>query len=49
MTIAAERYLAVCKPFKHNGFTKQKVIGIFVLMYAMGIPCTSLAGFGVIL
>ena len=48
VTIAAERYLAVCQPFKHSGFTKRKVVGIFIFMYVMGIPCTSLAGLGVI-
>ena len=41
VTIATERYLAVCKPFKHNGFTKQKVFCVFILMYMIGIPCTS--------
>ena len=48
VTIAAERYLAVCKPFKHSGFTKQRAYYIFILVYLMGIPCTSLAAFQVI-
>ena len=49
VTIAVERYLAVCQPFKHSGFTKQKVIGIFILMYTVGIPCVFLAAFDVII
>ena len=49
VTIAAERYLAVCQPFKHSGFTKRKAVCIFILVYLMGIPCTSLAAFQVII
>ena len=48
VTIAVERYLAVCQPFKHSSFTKQKVIGAFIFMYAIGIPCTFMAAFDVI-
>ena len=35
VTIAAERYLAVCQPFKHNNFTKRKALLFFVIIYFM--------------
>ena len=31
--IAAERYLAVCQPFKHCEFTKRKIVLCYVLIY----------------
>ena len=49
MTIAVERFLAVCQPFKHSAFTKQKVIGVFILTFTIGIPCFFLAAFDVII
>ena len=35
--IAAERYLAVCQPFKHNEFTKRKIVLCYVLIYFCAI------------
>ena len=49
VTIAVERYLAVCQPFKHSGFTKRKVVGVFIGMYTIGIPVVFLAAFDVII
>ena len=48
MTIASERYLAVCQPFKHNNFTKSRVTMVFVLIYLMGVVCTAGAAFQVL-
>ena len=42
MTIAAERYLAVCQPFKHNEFTKRKILLIFALIYVMSFLLNSI-------
>ena len=47
MTIASERYLAVCQPFKHNNFTKSRVTMVFILIYLMGVVCTAGAAFQV--
>ena len=47
VVIAAERYLAVCQPFKHNNFTKRKIHRIFVLIYVMAILLESFAAFEV--
>ena len=43
MTIAFERYLAVCHPFKHSNFTKRKVQRIFILIYIMAVVLESFA------
>ena len=44
VTIAAERYLAVCRPFKHNDFTRGRVTVIFGLIYVLACPlCTGAA------
>ena len=44
VTIAAERYLAVCQPFKHNNFTRGRVLIIFGLIYVLACPlCTGAA------
>ena len=37
MTIAAERYVAVCQPFKHSELTKRKVLLFFVIIYFMAV------------
>ena len=42
MTIAAERYLAVCHPFKHNEFTERKIVLVFALIYVMSILLNSI-------
>ena len=47
VVIAAERYLAVCHPFKHNEFTKRKVLISFVLIYIMAVLLPSIAIFEV--
>ena len=47
MTIAAERYLAVCQPFKHNEFTIRKVLLFYVLIYFMAVFINSTAAFEV--
>ena len=47
MTIAVERYLAVCQPFKHSGFTKRKVVRILILIYVLGIFWSSVGAFQV--
>ena len=47
MTIAAERYLAVCQPFKHNEFTKRKVLLFFALIYFMAVFINFSAAFEV--
>ena len=47
MTIAAERYMAVCQPFKHNEFTKRKVLVFFVIIYFMAAFINSTAAFEV--
>ena len=47
MTIAAERYLAVCQPFKHNEFTIRKLLLFYVLIYFMAVFINSIAAFEV--
>ena len=47
VTIALERYLAVCQPFKYANFTKSKVMLIFILMYIMSIICSGGSSFQV--
>ena len=47
VTIALERYLAVCRPFKYANFTKSKVMLIFILMYIMSIICSGGSSFQV--
>ena len=47
VTIAAERYFAVCLPLKHNLFTERKITVIFILIYVFAAPCVSLAAFQV--
>ena len=47
VTIASERYLAVCQPFKHGNFTKSKVLLSFGLNYLLGMVCTAGAAFQV--
>ena len=47
MIIAAERYLAVCRPLKHNSFTKGRIALIFVLIYIMAVLLPSIAIFEV--
>ena len=42
MTIAAERYLAVCHPFKHSNFTEKKILLIFALIYIMSFLLNSI-------
>ena len=43
VTIAAERYLAVCQPFKHNEFTTRKVLLFYVVIYFMAAFINSTA------
>ena len=38
--ISAERYLAVCHPFKYNNLTTKKIIMILVGIYFMNIPAS---------
>ena len=47
MTIAAERYLAVCQPFKHNNFTRKKAFCIFFYFYIFALFFTGIATFEV--
>ena len=47
VTIAAERYLAVCQPFKHNEFTIRKVLLFYVVIYFMAVFINSTAAFEV--
>ena len=47
MTIAYERYLAVCVPFKHAHFTRRKVLITFCLIYIMSIMFSFLVLFQV--
>lgn len=47
MTIAAERYLAVCHPFKHAYFTKSKTVMVLSLIYVLGIICNGGSAFQV--
>ena len=47
VTIALERYLAVCKPFKYANFTKSKVMKIFIGLYIMSIICSGGCSFQV--
>ena len=47
MTIAFERYLAVCHPFKHGNFTRSKIMKMFVLIYMMSLVLPSIAAFEV--
>ena len=47
MTIAAERYLAVCQPFKHSNFTRGKIVKLFVLIYIVALLLPSIAAFEV--
>ena len=47
MTIAAERYLAVCHPFKHAYFTKSKTVMVLSLIYFVGIICNGGSAFQV--
>ena len=47
VTIAAERYLAVCQPFKHSNFTKRKIVLFFILIYFMAAFINSTAAFEV--
>ena len=47
VTIAAERYLAVCCPFKHVDFTTRRVKFIFFAIYILSVPCLSLLVFQV--
>ena len=47
MTIATERYLAVCQPFKHSNFTRGRIALIFCLIYVLAFPICSLAAFQV--
>ena len=42
MTIATERYLAVCHPFKHSNFTEKKIPLIFALIYVMSFLLNSI-------
>ena len=42
MTIAAERYLAVCHPFKHSNFTEKKILLIFALINIMSFLLNSI-------
>ena len=37
VAIAAERYLAVCRPFKHCEFTRDKIVQIWVSFYIMTV------------
>ena len=37
VVIAAERYLAVCGPFKHNEFTRYRIVRIWVSFYIMTV------------
>ncbi len=43
--IAAERYLAVCLPFRHTDFTKGRVIIILAVIYFLCPICTAGAAF----
>ena len=47
VTIAFERYLAVCHPFKHSNFTRSKIMKIYVLIYMMSLVLPSIAAFEV--
>ena len=47
VVIAAERYLAVCKPFKHGEFTERKTVKIILLIYFVGIILSFPAAFQV--
>ena len=47
MTIAFERYLAVCQPFKHNEFTIRKILPFYVLIYFQAAFFNSTAAFEV--
>ena len=47
VTIALERYLAVCQPFKYANFMKSKVVLIFIWMYIMSIICSGGGSFQV--
>ena len=47
VVIAAERYLAVCQPFKHNNFTRGRVLVIFSLIYITAVLLKSIATFEV--
>ena len=42
MTIATERYLAVCHPFKHSNLTERKILLIFALIYIMSFLLNSI-------
>ena len=43
MIIAFERYLAVCHPFKHNNFTRKKIVLFFAVIYFMAAFINSTA------
>ena len=47
MTIAFQRYLAVCQPFKHNEFTIRKILPFYVLIYFQAAFFNSTAAFEV--
>ena len=47
VVIATERYLAVCQPFKHNNFTRGRVLVIFGLIYITAVLLNSIAAFEV--
>ena len=47
VTIAFERYLAVCQPFKHSNFTRGKIVKMFVLIYIIALLLPSIAAFEV--
>ena len=42
VVIAAERYLAVCQPFKHNNFRKVTIIKIYFIIYVITVILTSI-------
>ena len=47
VTIAFERYLAVCQPFKHSNFTRRKIAKILVLIYIVALLLPSIVAFEV--